>query len=476
MIHDETAPKPRRNVELALLVLALSVGIGASALVSINSTNGLNGDFWFQSSLLAVAAFAFHLVLRIRAKYADPVILPIVIALNGLGLALIHRMDAPGEDTGNNQLRWTLLAMAVSVAVIWFLKDHRVLRRFTFISLAASALLLILPLVPGISAGDVLGASVWIRVGSMTFQPGEVAKVTLAIFFAGYLSSNRDLILLAGRKIGPMQFPRFKDLGPMLTAWLVSIGVLVFQRDLGSSVLFFGLFIVMIYVATSRISWVVIGVALLIGGGFLAAKIFSHVAYRIDSWINAFTPEVFGRSPGGSGQIVQGLFGMADGGLVGTGLGQGRPDLVPFANSDMIVALIGEELGLIGLFAVVMLYLLLFTRGFRAALGTRDAFGKLLACGLSFAIALQCFVVIGGVTRLIPLTGLTTPFLAAGGSSLLANWIIVGLLLMISHTARGPVDTSPMVNKPPATSSSPTVRKPVTGQTPNTATEAVRQQ
>lgn len=476
MIHDETAPKPRRNVELALLVLALSVGIGASALVSINSTNGLNGDFWFQSSLLAVAAFAFHLVLRIRAKYADPVILPIVIALNGLGLALIHRMDAPGEDTGNNQLRWTLLAMAVSVAVIWFLKDHRVLRRFTFISLAASALLLILPLVPGISAGDVLGASVWIRVGSMTFQPGEVAKVTLAIFFAGYLSSNRDLILLAGRKIGPMQFPRFKDLGPMITAWLVSIGVLVFQRDLGSSVLFFGLFIVMIYVATSRISWVVIGVALLIGGGFLAAKIFSHVAYRIDSWINAFTPEVFGRSPGGSGQIVQGLFGMADGGLVGTGLGQGRPDLVPFANSDMIVALIGEELGLIGLFAVVMLYLLLFTRGFRAALGTRDAFGKLLACGLSFAIALQCFVVIGGVTRLIPLTGLTTPFLAAGGSSLLANWIIVGLLLMISHTARGPVDTSPMVNKPPATSSSPTVRKPVTGQTPNTATEAVRQQ
>ncbi|MFP3580940.1 FtsW/RodA/SpoVE family cell cycle protein [Arthrobacter sp. fls2-241-R2A-200] len=476
MIHDETAPKPRRNVELALLVLALSVGIGASALVSINSTNGLNGDFWFQSSLLAAAAFAFHLVLRLRAKYADPVILPIVIALNGLGLALIHRMDAPGEDTGNNQLRWTLLAMAVSVAVIWFLKDHRVLRRFTYISLAASALLLILPLVPGISAGDVLGASVWIRLGPMTFQPGEVAKITLAIFFAGYLSSNRDLILLAGRKIGPMQFPRFKDLGPMITAWLVSIGVLVFQRDLGSSVLFFGLFIVMIYVATSRISWVVIGVALLVGGGFLAAKIFSHVAYRIDSWINAFTPEVFGRSPGGSGQIVQGLFGMADGGLVGTGLGQGRPDLVPFANSDMIVALIGEELGLIGLFAVVMLYLLLFTRGFRAALGTRDAFGKLLACGLSFAIALQCFVVIGGVTRLIPLTGLTTPFLAAGGSSLLANWIIVGLLLMISHTARGPVDTTPMVNKPPATSSSPTVRKPVTGQTPNTPTEAVRHQ
>ncbi|MFJ5692940.1 FtsW/RodA/SpoVE family cell cycle protein [Arthrobacter sp. NPDC093125] len=444
MTHADTMPKPRRNVELALLVLALTVSIGANALISIDDQNSFDTDFWFQSSLLAVAALVFHVVLRLRAKYADPVILPIVVALNGLGLAMIHRLDAPGDDTGNNQMRWTLIAMAVAIAVIWLLKDHRVLRRFTFISLAASALLLILPLVPGITAGEILGARVWIRLGPMTFQPGEVAKITLAIFFAGYLSSNRDLIMLAGRKIGPLQFPRFKDMGPMITAWLVSIGVLIFQRDLGSSILFFGLFIVMIYVATSRISWVVIGVSLILGGGFLASQVFSHVALRIDSWLNAFTEEVFGRSPGGSGQIVEGLFGMASGGLVGTGLGQGRPNLVPFANSDMIIASFGEELGLIGLFAIVMMYLLLFTRGFRAALGTRDAFGKLLACGLSFAVALQCFVVIGGVTRLIPLTGLTTPFLAAGGSSLLANWIIVGLLLMISHTARGPVDTTPM--------------------------------
>jgi cell division protein FtsW (lipid II flippase) len=202
-------------------------------------------------------------VLRLRAKYADPVILPLVVALNGLGLAMIHRLDRVGEDTGNNQLRWTLVAMAVAIAVIWFLKDHRILRRFTYISLAISAVLLILPLVPGISAGEVLGASVWIKIGSMTFQPGEIAKITLAIFFAGYLSSNRDLILLAGRKIGPVQFPRFKDMGPMITAWLVSIGVLVFQRDLGSSILFFGLFLVMIYVATSRISWVIIGLVLI---------------------------------------------------------------------------------------------------------------------------------------------------------------------------------------------------------------------
>lgn len=444
MSQLSTTPKPRRNVELLLLLLALAVGVGANMLVGVDRNKAFDSDFWFQSSLLAVAALAFHGVLRIRAKYADPIILPLVVGLNGLGLAMIHRLDAPGEDTGNNQLRWTLIAMAVAIAVIWFLKDHRLLRRFNYISLAVSALLLVLPLVPGISAGEILGARVWIRLGPMTFQPGEIAKITLAIFFAGYLSSNRDLILLAGSKIGPLQFPRFKDMGPMITAWLVSIGVLIFQRDLGTSVLFFGLFIVMIYMATSRISWVVIGVALLLGGGFVAAQVFSHVELRIDGWLNAFTDEVYGRQFGSSFQIVEGLFGMASGGLVGTGLGQGRPNLVPFANSDMIIASFGEELGLIGLFAIVMMYLLLFTRGFRAALGTREAFGKLLACGLSFAVALQCFVVIGGVTRLIPLTGLTTPFLAAGGSSLLANWIIVGLLLMISHTARGPVDTTPL--------------------------------
>ena len=370
--------------------------------MGVDQEKAFDTDFWFQSSLLAVAALAFHVVLRLRAKYADPVILPIVVALNGSGPGHDPPPGRSGQDTGNNQLRWTLIAMAVAIAVIWFLKDHRILRRFTYISLAASALLLLLPLIPGISAGEILGARVWIQIGPMTFQPGEIAKITLAIFFAGYLSSNRDLILLAGRKIGPLQFPRFKDMGPMITAWLVSIGVLIFQRDLGSSILFFGLFIVMIYVATSRISWVVIGLALILGGGFVAAQVFSHVALRIDGWLNAFTPDVY---EDGSRQIIEGLFGMANGGLVGTGLGQGRPDLVPFANSDMIIASIGEELGLIGLFAVVLLYLLLFTRGFRAALGTRDAFGKLLACGLSFAIALQCFVVIGGVTRLIPLTG-----------------------------------------------------------------------
>jgi cell division protein FtsW (lipid II flippase) len=448
----QTVPKPRRNVELLLLVLALAVGIGSNIIVGLDEERAFDTDFYFQAGTLVALALAVHIILRLRAKYADPVILPIVTALNGLGLTMIHRLDiATGQDAAARQLLWTGVAIAVSIAVLLVVKDHRMLRRFTYISLIVSAVLLVMPLLPGLGT-EINGARIWVTFGSASFQPGEIAKITLAIFFAGYLSTNRDLILLAGKKVGPLQFPRFQDLGPMVAAWLVSIGVLVFQRDLGSSILFFGLFMAMIYVATSRVSWILIGLAMIGLGGFIALQLFPHVMLRFDSWWNAFSPEVYNRNPGGSGQIVQGLFGLASGGLTGTGLGEGRPDLVAYANSDMIIAALGEELGLIGLFAIVLLYLLLISRGFRAALGTRDAFGKLLACGLSFTLALQCFVVIGGVTRLIPLTGLTTPFMAAGGSSLLANWIIVALLLLISDASRRPIATGPVEEAiPPAT-------------------------
>ncbi|ALE07536.1 cell division protein [Arthrobacter sp. ERGS1:01] len=435
-----TVPRPRRNIELLLLVLALAVGIMANALVNLDLGRAFDKDFYTQAAVLAFLSLAVHVSLRFRAKYADPVILPVVVALNGIGLAVIHRLDlASGDNAGQRQWLWTGLAVAAAVAVIWLLKDHRILRRYTYISLVVSVVLLLLPLVPGVSAGDVNGATVWIKLGPFTFQPGEIAKITLAIFFAGYLSSNRDLILLAGKKIGPLQLPRVRDLAPMVIAWLASVGVLVFQHDLGTSILFFGLFMVMIYVATSRISWVFIGMVLMVVGGFAAYHIFPHVTKRINTWIYAFSPDYIAD---GSYQVVQGLFGMANGGLLGTGLGRGNPNSVPLANSDMIVASIGEELGLVGLFAILCLYALLIARGFRAALGTRDSFGKLLAVGLAFAVALQCFVIIGGVTRLIPLTGLTTPFLAAGGSSLLANWIIVALILKISDAARRPIDVS----------------------------------
>ncbi|NKX55469.1 FtsW/RodA/SpoVE family cell cycle protein [Arthrobacter mobilis] len=446
-----TTPKPRRNAELLLLVLALAVGIGANALAGLDQDQGLGGDFYVQTITLSVIAVAVHVALRLRAKYADPVMLPIVIALNGLGLAMIQRLDVamdPPTTAAARQLMWTAIAAVVAIALIMLLKDHRVLRRFTYISLILSALLLVLPLLPGVGM-ELNGARIWVNLGFATFQPGEIAKITLAIFFAGYLSTNRDLILLAGKKIGPLQLPRWKDMGPMLAAWLVSIGVLIFQRDLGSAILFFGLFMAMIYVATSRISWVLIGLLMIAFGGFVAFQLFPHVTARIDGWLNAFDPEVY-NAPGGSHQIVQGLFGLASGGLTGTGLGQGRPDLVTFANSDMIIAALGEELGLIGVSAIVMLYLLLISRGIRTALGTRDAFGKLLATGLSFTLALQCFVVIGGVTRLIPLTGLTTPFMAAGGSSLLANWLIVALLLLISDAARRPAPAAGLAGARPS--------------------------
>ena len=439
-----TVPKSRRNIEAVLLLLALVVGVGANMVVGLDQDRAFDSDFWRQGATLVGLVLVFHIVLRFRAKYSDPVILPIVTALNGIGLAMIHRLDiAEGDNAADRQLLWSAVAVAAAIAVLFVVKDHRVLRRYTYISLFVSAVLLLLPLMPAPLGQEINGARIWINVGFGTFQPGEVAKITLAIFFAGYLSTNRDLILMAGRKVGPLQLPRFKDLGPMLAAWGVSIGVLVLQRDLGSSILFFGLFMAMIYVATSRVSWVLIGVALLAAGGFVALQLFSHVALRIDGWLNAFDPEVISRQ-GGSWQVIQGLFGLASGGLFGTGLGQGRPDLVTYANSDMIIAALGEELGLIGIFAIVLLYVLLVSRGFRAALGTRDGFGKLLACGLSFTIALQCFVVIGGVTRLIPLTGLTTPFMSAGGSSLLANWIIVALLRMISDAARRPAATGPV--------------------------------
>ncbi len=438
MTDVQTAPVPRRNLELLLLLLALCVGGCAFFLVGSASEVSDNKNFIIQMSIMTFLALIIHVLLRIFAKYADPVILPITVALNSLGLAMIHRIDiAKGTSQSARQLMWTAIAVVVAGIVLWAVKDHRILRKFTYIALLVSIVLLLLPLIPKLGV-TINGARIWIRVAGFSLQPGELAKITLSIFFAGYLSSNRDLILMAGRKFGPLQLPRMRDMAPMVIAWLLSIGVLVIQRDLGSAILFFGLFILMIYVATARISWVLIGLSMVAAGGIFAYTTMDHVQRRVNVWLNAFDPEIY-QARGGSAQIVEGLFGMADGGLFGTGLGGGSPYRVPLANSDMIIASFGEEIGLIGVTAIVLLFLLLVSRGLRAALGSRDTFGKLLASGLAFTLGLQCVVIIGGVTRLIPLTGLATPFMAAGGSSLLANWIIIALLLLISHNARRPM-------------------------------------
>jgi cell division protein FtsW (lipid II flippase) len=295
--------------------------------------------------------------------------------------------------------------------------------------------LLLAPSLPLIGR-NINGAQLWIGIGPFTFQPGELAKIALTVFFAGYLVTRRESLALVGRKILGLRIPRARELGPILVIWGASLLVLVLQRDLGTSLLYFGLFIVLVYVATGRAIYVIVGMTMFVTGALVASRIMSYVSGRFDSWLNPFDQENYD-AVGGSYQLAQGIFGLAHGNLLGTGLGGGIPHLVPLAESDFIVASLGEELGLVGMFAILGLYLLLVSRGLRIGFNHPDDFSKLLATGLSFVIALQCFIVIGGVTRVVPLTGLTTPLLAAGGSSLLANWIIVGVLLRISDSIGG---------------------------------------
>nr|WP_214057360.1 FtsW/RodA/SpoVE family cell cycle protein [Nocardioides aquaticus] len=426
----------RRGAELFLLVLALAVGIGAYAAVGLGVEGAVPADILGYGGGLAALIIGAHVVVRLVAPYADPVLLPVVAALNGLGLAVIRRLDlADGTTFAQQQLTWMTVGVVLFAITLLVLRDHRVLARFTYTAGLGAILLLLGPLVPGLGY-EVNGARIWVRLGPFGLQPGEVAKVLLVIAFSGYLVVHRDALALAGRRLLFVDLPRGRDLGPILAMWAVSLGILVFQRDLGSSLLFFGLFLVMLYVATERPGWLVVGSALFFGGAAVAYELFGHVQNRVNIWLDPLP--FYDQSPG-SFQLVEGLFGMAWGGLIGRGLGQGSPERVPYAESDFIIGAIGEELGLTGVLAVILLYGLIVERALRSAVISRDAFGKLMATGLAGVLALQVFVVIGGVTRLIPLTGLTTPFLSYGGSSLVANWVIIALLLRISDQARRPV-------------------------------------
>lgn len=426
--------RQRRGAELFLLVLALAVGIGAYVAVGLGVEGTVPANILGYGGWLALLVVACHVTVRITAPYADPVLLPVVAALNGLGLAVIHRLDL-AEDTSlaPQQLIWMSIGIALFIATLVFLRDHRVLQRFTYTSGLAAIVLLMLPMMPFIGV-ERNGARIWVDIGPIGFQPGEVAKVLLVIAFAGYLVLHRDALALAGRRLLFVDLPRGRDLGPILAMWLVSLGILVFQQDLGSSLLFFGLFLVMLYVATERPGWLVVGGGLFALGAFVGYHLFSHVQSRVRIWLDPF--EYYDTD---GYQIAESLFGMAWGGLIGRGLGQGSPDRIPLASTDYIVGAIGEELGLTGVMAVVLMYGIIVERGLRVALVCRDGFGKLVATGLAVVLALQVFIVIGGVTKLIPLTGLTTPFLSYGGSSLVANWVIIALLLRISDQARRPV-------------------------------------
>ena len=423
----------RGGAELFLLVLSLIVGVGAYVAVGLGRDGTIPPNTLQYAGWLALLMIAAHVTIRLRAPYADPVLLPVVSALNGLGLAMIHRIDlALDKDFARSQLIWTSLGVVLFIGVLIVVRDHRRLQTYTYTAGLAAVVLLALPLIPGIGA-DINGARIWIRLFGLSFQPGEVAKLLLVIAFAGYLVVHRDALALAGRRILFIDLPRGRDLGPLLVMWLISLGLLIFQRDLGTSLLFFGIFLVMLYVATERPGWLFVGTAMFAAGATLGYLAMSHVQTRVADWMNPFPTN--GEGPT---QLVTGLYGMGWGGLTGRGLGQGSPYLTPLSWSDFIFSAIGEELGLTGGMAVLLLFGLIVERSLRTALVCRDGFGKLVATGFAMVFALQTFVVIGGVTRLIPLTGLTTPFLSHGGSSLVANWVIIALLLRISDQARKP--------------------------------------
>jgi cell division protein FtsW (lipid II flippase) len=432
-------PQTQRNRELGLLLFAFVINAAAVVLVELGAIGTVQPVILVYVGGVAALALALHIILRLVARDADPFVLPIGTLLTGLGIAMIYRIDIALDKHGwdaasTRQLAWTAIAIVGAIAVVLLLRNYRLLQRYTYVSGFVGIVLLILPFIPGL--GTEQNADVWVSLGFFTFQPGELAKIALAIFFAGYLVRTRESLASVGTRFLGMTWPRARDLGPILVIWILSVAIIVFQRDLGTGLLLFGMFVAMLYVATGKTSWVLLGLGLAVAGALLASQVLTYVGWRFTNWLDAFNPAIIDRD-GGSYQLVQGLFGLAQGGLLGTGLGRGRPELTPLSQSDYIFPSLGEELGLIGIFAILCLYMVFVSRGIRVGLNGQDDFGKLLATGLSFTIALQVFIMVGGVTRLIPLTGLTTPFLAAGGSSLVANWIIVALLLRISDAVRG---------------------------------------
>ncbi|GGX39558.1 cell division protein FtsW [Streptomyces chryseus] len=430
---DLRLPK-RRGVELSLLVCAVLIAVYGYIDVGLTKNGAVPPDAAGYGAGLGVLALLAHLAVRFRAPYADPLLLPIAVLLNGLGLVLIYRLDleTPKDQAAPTQLVWSTLGVALFIGVVILLRDHRVLQRYAYVSVAAALALMIVPIFfPAVN-----GAKIWIRVGGFSFQPGEFAKILLAVFFAAYLAANRNALAYTGRKIWKLQLPTGRVLGPIVAIWLLSVGVLVLERDLGTSLLFFGLFVILLYVATGRTGWIAVGLLLAAVGAFVVGSLEPHVHSRVQDWLHPFASIDAGRGPG---QLAQSLFAFAAGGTLGAGLGAGDSILIGFAaKSDFILATAGEELGLSGLTAVFLLYALLVARGYRAGLALRDPFGRLLAIGLASILALQVFVIAGGVMGLIPLTGMAMPFLAQGGSSVVTNWIIVALLIRVSDSARRP--------------------------------------
>jgi cell division protein FtsW (lipid II flippase) len=416
---------PRPWAALAFTLLALAIGLGAYVLAGLGKRGHVPVQLALYGSILAVGELAAWLAIRRLAPAADPALFPTAAVLVGLGFAMIFRLSG---GLAAEQATWIALGITAFCVTLWLVRDHRQLDAYTYTIGLAGIVLLLLPIVPGIGR-EINGARLWVRIGPIGFQPSELGKVLVVVFLASYLTQKRELLRVATWRLGPLRLPPAKHLMPVLVAWGTSLAILFLQRDLGASLLYFGIFVVMLWVATGRLAYLAIGGALFALGAWLGYRTFEHVQLRVDVWLHALDPDkVFAQ---GYGQLAQAWFGMGTGGLVGTGLGRGSPGLIPFAATDFIFAAIGEELGMLGTVAVLLLYVTLVGKGLRAALACADPFGRLLAAGLSAIVALQTFVIVGGITRVIPLTGVTLPFVSYGGSSLISNFVLLALLVRI---------------------------------------------
>src|ERR1700687_4255525 len=420
----------RRRPELGLLFWVASLGITGSVAVAAAEVAGFRPQQLVIPVSYVVIAFVLHFFLAARGIRGDQVLLPIAAALTALGLILVERL---ASDLLLQQLSWTLLAAGAVAAAILIPRDLTALSRFKWTWALLGVLLLVSPVFPVIGR-EVNGARIWIGVGSVTFEPWEAVKILLGIFLAAYLEEFREVLSQTQRRFGPIPVPPLPYFGPIVAMWAIAMLVMVFEKDLGATLLFLGIFLAMLYLATGEVFYTLIGILLMLAGGFVAYHAFGHVAARVDVWLRSFSDDL--RFDAGY-QLVQGLFALANGGLFGAGLGNGMPERIPVVWSDFVFDAFAEEVGFAGALALLSFYLLFVYRGMLIALRAPTPFLQLLAGGLSFIVAIQTLVIVGGNARLIPLTGITLPFVAYGGSSLVTNWMLVALLIRVSDvTAR----------------------------------------